>query len=250
MEDFAYVGPSDLLALGDIQTDLHDSPNKRGRKRKLPPPLQEQQQIQLEQPQYQPEQSHLEPQQLQFDQVSFSDAPAAVRDVPAQEQSLLNLPDSTQDNLNLPSMQSMQDDLMANESLMPPPLMRGDTPMHHVQTPGHDSAFMPQPNASFDDILTSCDSTNLGGFTPMTPSGLPNIPMTPGALNLQDDFMSGVQNTGLMAQLNDDDYHHDHLDHHDHHDQVNTSGEHEFNDYDEYPVPEAVSYTRFLLIHF
>lgn len=207
----------------------------------------EQPQYQLEQPQYehpqyqldQLEQSHLQPQQLQFDQMSFGEA---VRDVPLQEQSALNLPasiNSTQDTLNQPSM---HEDLMqsnVNDTLMPPPpLMRGDTPLHHVQTPGHDHSFMPQATASFDDILR-CDNSNLGGFTPMTPSGLPNIPMTPGALNLQEDFLSGGQNTGIMAQLNDDDYHHD-LDHHG--DQVNTSGEHEFNDYDEYPVPEAVSF--------
>lgn len=195
------------------------------------------------QQQYQQEQLHLQPQQLQFDQISFSDN--AVRDVPLQEQSALNLPlsiNATQDSLNRPSM---HEDLMhsnINDTLMPPPpLMRGDTPLHQVQTPGHDHSFMPQSTASFDDILR-CDNSNLGGFTPMTPSGLPNIPMTPGALNLQDDFMSGGQSTGIMAQLNDDDYHQDHLDHHDHHDQVNTSGENEFNDYDEYPVPEAVSF--------
>lgn len=210
--------------------------------------LPEHPQYQLDQQHLQLEQSHLQ-QQLQFDQMSFSDN--AVRDVPLQEQSSLNLPASinaTQDTLNHPSM---HEDLMqssVNDTLMPPPpLMREDTPLHHVQTPGHDHSFMPQASASFDDILR-CDNSNLGGFTPMTPSGLPNIPMTPGALNLQEDFMSGGQNTGIMAQLNDDDYHQDHLDHHDHHDQVNTSGEHEFNDYDQYPVPEAVSFFGFRFI--
>lgn len=241
MEELSSIGSPELLALGEIQTELHDSPNKRGRKRKLPPPVPEQQ-VHQEQAQFQPDQSHLQPQQLQFDQISFSDN--VVRDVPLQEQSAIDRPASinaTEDSLN---QHSMQDDLMrsnviVNDALMPPPsLMRDDTPIQHVQTPGHDQSFMP-PSASFDDILR-CDSTNMGGFTPMTPSGLPNIPMTPGALNLQDDFLSGGQNSGIMAQLNDDDYHQD-LDHHDHHDQVNTSGENEFNDYDEYPVPEAVS---------
>lgn len=244
MEDFAYVGPTDLLALEEIQTELHDSPNKRGRKRKIPI-LPEQQTYPQEQPQqYTPEQFQLQQQQLHFDQMSFGDN--AVRDVPLQEQSALNLPTSinaTQDSLNRPSIHEDMMQSNVNDTLMPPPpLMRGDTPLHHVQTPGHEhNSFMQHNSASFDDILR-CDNSNLGGFTPMTPSGLPNIPMTPGALNLQDEFMSGGQSTGIMAQLNDDDYHQDHLDHHDHHDQVNTSGENEFNDYDEYPVSFSSSF--------
>lgn len=248
MEDFAYLGPTNLLALGDIQTEFQDSPNKRGRKRKHPLPQPE---LQQQQPQLQ----QLQPQQLQFDQMSFTDN--VMRDVPQQEQSALNeIPgtiNATQETLN---HQTLNDDLTVNESLMPPPpSMTQDFHQQHIHTPGHESPhpMLSQTSANFDDILR-CEGANLGGFTPMTPSTLPNIPMTPGALNLQDDFLSGgVQHhepgTGLMEQLNDDDYHQDHqdhLDHHDHHDQINTSGENEFNDFDEYPVPEAVSITIFI----